>query len=330
MLLRAATLLASTAYAARATLRALRRIDVRGKVVVITGGSRGLGLAMARNLAARGAKLALCARNLDELKRVEGELQTECFVATCDVTSEDQVKRFLANAERALGPIDVLIANAATIQVGPLSAQTRGDFERAMNEIFWGAYHATMGVLPSMRERGAGRIVHIASFGGKVAVPHLAPYSSAKFALEGFSTGLPAELAKEGIFVTTVSPGLMRTGSHLHAEFKGDAPREFSWFSLGMAIRVGSMDADQAADRIVMALQDGDPELVLGLPAKLASALHGLFPNALGEVMAVVDRFLPADSGSTDTKRGSEVQDEAPGASVIHTLDPVADKFNEL
>ena len=333
-LLRTAMLATVGAFAARRALRASRHLDVRGKVVLVTGGSRGLGLALARNLASQGARLALCARDAVELERVRAELAAagaEVFVRTCDVTSETQMQSFVGDAVRALGPVDVLVANAATIQVGPLSAQTKAEFARAMDEIFWGAYYATNAVLPSMRERREGRIVHIASFGGKVAVPHLAPYSAAKFALVGLSTAMRAELAQEGILVTTVSPGLMRTGSHLNAEFKGDAAKEFSWFSLGLVARGLSMDADAAAGRIVAAMQDGDAELVLGVPAKLATLAHALAPNAVAEILAIVNRFgLPADSGSKETKRGAEVRDDAPLASVIHTLDPIAEKFHEV
>ena len=300
--------------------------------MVITGGSRGLGLAMARNLAKRGAKLALCARNPEELERARNELaeHAQVFAAVCDVRSDTAVSGFITDAAAALGPIDVLITNAATIQVGPLASHDRADFENAMDETLWGAYRATMAVLPSMRERKQGRIVHIASFGGKVAVPHVAPYCTAKFALEGFSTGLRSELVGEGIYVTTVSPGLMRTGSHLAAEFKGNQPLEFLGFSLGLALRVGSLEADVAADRIVEAMRDGDAELVLGWPAVLLSTLHGLAPNVMGEMLGLVGRLLPSEPGARVAKRGSEVRKEAPGQAIIDTLDGVAERYNEL
>jgi short-subunit dehydrogenase len=100
---------------------------------------------------------------------------------------------------------------------------------------FWAPFYAMQAVLPQMRERGAGRIVNISSIGGKVAVPHLAPYCASKFALVGLSKAMRIELAKDNIFVTTVCPGLMRTGSHVNAVFKGQNEKEFAWFSIGNA-----------------------------------------------------------------------------------------------
>ena len=112
------------------------------------------------------------------------------------------------------------------------SSATVADFEDAMGTMFWGMVYTTLAALPQMTERGAGRIVNITSIGGKVAVPHLLPYCCAKFAAVGFSEGIRAELAKDHIKVTTVVPGLLRTGSHANAVFKGDHHKEYGWFSL--------------------------------------------------------------------------------------------------
>jgi hypothetical protein len=114
-----------------------------------------------------------------------------------------------------------------------------------------------------MRARRAGHILNVTSIGGKVSVAHLLPYSTAKFAAVGFSEGLHAELAPAGIHVLTVVPGLMGTGSHINAEFKGQYRREFAWFSLAASVPVTSMSAHKAARQIVAAIEYGDAELVL-------------------------------------------------------------------
>lgn len=98
-----------------------------------------------------------------------------------------------------------------------------------------------------MRARRRGRIVNITSIGGKVGMPHLLPYTCAKFATVGLSEGLRAELGREGIRVTTIVPGLMRTGSHLKAMFRGQHEQEFTWFSLGASLPLVSMGAERAA-----------------------------------------------------------------------------------
>ena len=185
----------------------------------------------------------------------------------------------VAEAERKLGRIDILVNNAGLIQVGPFSEMTVLDFERTMDVIFWGSLYTTMAVLPSMRERGTGSIVNITSIGGKVSIPHLLPYSCAKFATVALSEGLRTELAPEGIRVTTIVPGLMRTGSHLKAEFKGQHAREYAWFSAGAGTSLVSISAERAARSIVRAAVRGDSEKILSFPAELLGHLHPLFPS---------------------------------------------------
>ena len=107
-----------------------------------------------------------------------------------------------------------MVNNAGMIQVGPLATTTKEDFVTALDVMFWGTLYPTLAVLPQMRARGRGHIVNITSIGDLVSVPHLLPYTCAKFAAVGLSEGLRAELGPVGIRVTTVVPGLMRTGSY--------------------------------------------------------------------------------------------------------------------
>ena len=203
-----------------------RKFTYRGRVAIITGGSRGLGLLMARRLKEQGARLVLLARNKEELRRAEDELDDGSGTVraiVCDVTERQHVQHAVEAAFQRFGRIDVLINNAGIIQVGPIEHMTYGDFQLAMNVHFWGALHCTEAVLPHMRRHRSGRIINIASIGGLVAVPHLAPYSASKFALVGYSNAVRAEVAKYGIRVTTVCPGLMRTGSAVNALMKGPA-----------------------------------------------------------------------------------------------------------
>ena len=308
---------------ARHLTRRARRLELRGKVVVITGGSRGLGLAVAHELGRRGCRLAICGRDGDALERARHELVeagVDVMSSVCDAGDEVEVERFVAAVEDHFGAVDVLVANAATIQVGPLEAMTRRDFVDAFNDIFWTAYNPTMAVLPAMRRRRAGRIVHITSIGGKVGVPHLAPYSSAKFALVGFSEALRAELAGTGVRVTTVVPGLMRTGSHVNASFKGQAEKEFAWFSLAATSPLTSVSAARAAREVVDALEHGEAERVISLPAKLAAFAHGIAPGLVSELMGAQKRLLPSHDRPTQSVPGTEVERDAPASSVIEAL----------
>src|ERR1700693_6294756 len=193
-----------------------RQSFLKNKVVLITGGSRGLGLVIARQICDEYGKVALIARDADELARAESDLAGrggEVLTISCDLLERPQIEAAVQETINRFGTIDILINNAGIIQVGPLEHMVREDFERAMRLHFWAPFDLIRQVVPEMRHRGGGRIVNISSLGGKMAVPHMAPYTGAKFAIAGLSDAPRAELARENILVTTVTPGMMRTGS---------------------------------------------------------------------------------------------------------------------
>ncbi len=275
--------------------RQARRYRLNDRVVVITGGSRGLGLALARTCLRRGARVALLARDPEALERARQLLagMGTVFVRPCDVRDEKQIQEAVRDVRQELGQIDVLINNAGTITVGPMDTMTVDEYREALEVFFWGPLYATLAVLPEMRKRRSGRIVNISSIGGKISVPHLLPYCVGKFALSGFSEGLRAELVKDNVYVTTVYPGLMRTGSPRNAEFKGKHRAEYTWFLLSDSTPGLSVSADRAARQIVNACEYGKSEIILTLPAKVAIKLHALFPSVSSAVLSTVNRALP-------------------------------------
>ena len=302
--------LAGGALLVKSTIDRLREYDLRNKTVLITGGSRGLGLVLAREFAREGARLVLCARDEQELEYARldlGELDAEVMTVQCDVRNRDDVANMIAEVNARFGNVDVLVNNAGVIQVGPIEVMTHEDFELAMQAHFWGPLNTIMAVLPSMRARGSGRIVNISSIGGKVSVPHLVPYNASKFALVGLSKGLRAELKKDGIVVTTICPGLMRTGSPRNAEFKGKHRLEYAWFSISDALPLLTVSAENAARQIVRACKRGRVELVISVPAKLAALFESLFPEATYDLLGLVNQFLPGPGGvGTQRMKGSD------------------------
>jgi NAD(P)-dependent dehydrogenase (short-subunit alcohol dehydrogenase family) len=299
LLLGAGSALAA-AFAARTLVRRARRFSFAGRAVFIAGGSRGLGLVLARQLIDAGARVAICARTAADLEQAERELRArggEVLALRCDVGLAHEVQSVVQQAVQRFGGIDVLFNLAGIIQVGPLEAMTREDFSRAMDVHFWGALNTTLEVLPLMRRRGWGRIVNVASLGGKRAVPHMLPYTASKFALVGLSSGLRTELAKDGILVTTVIPSLVRTGSTRNALFKGQHRKEHAWFSVAGSLPVVAMSAEQAAAQILIACRDGEREVLLRNPANLAVALQAFFPGTTQALLGAVARILPRMGG---------------------------------
>ena len=272
------------------------RYELTGKNVVITGGGRGLGLALAREVARRGARVGLCARSEIELDAARKELEaagTVVATSVCDVRDEGSVERAFASLTFALGPPDVLINNAGIIAVGPIDALELGDFYDTMDTNFFGALRTTNAVLPAMRARRDGRIVNITSLGGELAIPHMLPYCASKFAFAGYSQGLAAEVARDRVRVTTVLPGLMRTGSPPNATFAGQTKKEYALFALGDATPLSTVSVEHAAKVIVDGAERGAQRVVVSWQAKLALFARGLSPELVVKLLTLTGFALP-------------------------------------
>ena len=326
----------AAAFVGSRLARGSHAIDFGGRIVLITGGSRGLGLVMARKLASQGARLVLIARDQRELDRatrmLEEEYGAQVLAVRCDVRRQADVRAAVAHILDRLGHVDVLINNAGVIQVGPLEHMEHQDFENAMATHFWGPLHLMLELIPSMRRRGFGRIVNISSIGGRIAVPHLAPYAASKFALTGLSDAVRAELAPHGIRVTTVCPGLMRTGSPVNAQVKGQHQAEYAWFAIADSLPGFSISAGHAADQILSACAHGDAELTIGLPARAAVMLNAVAPSWLARMTAVATRLLPGPGGphGDRPKRGRDIESRwAPSVATTLT-DRAAILNNEM
>ncbi len=183
--------------------------------------------------------------------------------------------------------------------------------------------------LPALR-RSRGRIVNISSIGGKIAVPHLAAYSVSKFALAGLSDAYRAELAKDGVKVTSVFPGLLRTGSHIQAMFKGRVEEEYAWFALGSATPLTSACVERAARSILRACAAGTPQLIISVQAKLAVIASALMPNLSAKLAGYVTRLLPSPGVTGSAVRGREARGSFPPAALTTLPDSASRANNEL
>ena len=290
--------------------RNLARKDGPIPVVVITGGSRGLGLAIASRFAKNPVRLVLASRNLPELQQAQATLLArhphlspqDFHLVAADLSKPEEAQRLISEAIARFHRIDILINNAAVIEVGPLESQTLEIFERTMQINFFAALYTIWAALPHLRKQASENptpavrvgpsIVNIASLGGKIAVPHMLPYSASKFALVGFSEGLHAELRHKGIRVTTVCPGLMRTGGEDHAQFVGDTAAEKRWFMFAATTPGVAVTADYAANRIYHAVLAGRAEITISPQAWLAARFGGLCPETLQYANALTNQHI--------------------------------------
>lgn len=310
-LLGAAVVVASNATAKR------RKTEMRGKVIVITGGSRGLGLEIARIFGQNGAHLVLAARNAEEMQRALVSLHksgaipnvSSALTVVCDVTKPEDCQNLIAQAIDRYGRVDVLINNAGIIDIAPFQDQPLSAFHESMDINFYGALHTIQAALPHLQRMGSGHIVNISSIGGKIGVPHLLPYVASKYALVGLSQGLRAELSGTGVTVTTVCPGLMRTGSHGHARFGGNSQAEYDWFSLGATLPGQSASAESAAQQIYNATVSGTAEIIITPQAWLAARIVGVAPGLAADIAGLLTRaLLPAPNGNQQAVPGSTLK----------------------
>jgi short-subunit dehydrogenase len=308
---RIATLAAGAAFVASRVraARVRRRHVLAGRVVLVSGGGRGLGLEIARHCAARGARLALLSRSQIELNAASDELRvagTDVATAVCDVRDDAAVRKAVAQLEAALGPVDMLINVAGVIEVGPVDALGVDDYRDAIETNYLGAVRLVEAVRPAMQRRRAGHIVNIASLGGRIPIPHLLPYSASKFAIAAYSDGLHAELARFGISVTTVIPGLMRTGSPPQATFAGQPRKEYAMFAPSDGLPLVSVSAPYAARLIVNGLERGATEVIVSWQARAAILAHRIAPRLVLALLTTVARVLPDSGGSREHRYGHE------------------------
>lgn len=324
------------AWAAARALRSRRAVSFRDRVVVISGGSRGLGLVLARQLAAEGALLALLARTTEDLDTAAADLRArsgaEVLAVPCDVGRREEVEAAVQQIVERFGSVDALVHIAGIIQVGPEQHMTEADYREALGVHFWGAYYLTEAARPHLPRDGTARIAYVSSIGGRIGVPHLAPYAASKHALVGYADAMRAELAADGIRVTTVTPGLMRTGSPPNAFFKGQQAKEYAWFAISDATPILSAPADHAAEQILDALRHGDPALTITLVAKLGAAFDDAFPGLTGTVLKWANRLLPDPARAFGDRKqtGWESFSDAAPSPLTELSDEATAANNEL
>jgi 3-oxoacyl-[acyl-carrier protein] reductase len=196
-------------------------MELKGRVALVTGGSRGIGAATSRLLGARGAKVAVnFARDrvsADAVVAALAQCGAEAFAVQADVRDEDQVRTMVATVAQRYGPIDILVSNAGmSFAVKPIADMLWSEFAQKLNDELKAAFVLTQAVAPAMAERHYGRIVYVASGLARRPGPNMAAHGSAKAALVQFARCVAAEYGPQGILANVISPGLVRTDATRH------------------------------------------------------------------------------------------------------------------
>jgi short-subunit dehydrogenase len=207
---------------------------------------------------------------------------------------------------------------------------TLTDFEDAMNTHFWAPLYTMWATIPHMRDRSEGRIVNIASVGGKISIPHIVPYSASKFALVGLSGGFRHELKKDGIVVTTVNPGLTRTGSNKNILVKGQAEKEYAWFTAAGASLLTSSSVEKTARQIIEACRSGEAEVLTNIPAKILALANNIFPELTSDILSLTNQLLPEEVGNLENSRGYENESDLIPEHLQERANQAARENNEL
>ncbi|HEY3858928.1 MAG TPA: SDR family NAD(P)-dependent oxidoreductase [Gammaproteobacteria bacterium] len=242
-----------------------------GKTVVLTGASQGLGVVMARALAAEGASLVLAARSEDKLKAVALALPpgARAVIQVTDVTSAPARSALLARAEREFGHIDVLINNAGVEDLGIYAEQDPDVLRRIVETNLVSPMLLTRAVLPAMLSRGSGHVVNIASLAGRTGMPFGAAYSGSKGGLAEWSISLAAELRDSGVAVSVICPGFV-SDTGMFSRKGTPAPKS-----------IGASRPEAVADAVLKVLRTRKVEVVVNpKPVRLLMALKALSPEA--------------------------------------------------
>ncbi len=250
-------------------------MDWKNKVVVVTGGSSGIGEAIARVLDVRGAIVVLASRNEEELKRVLGRLSDRAYALSLDVSDPVAVEEFFCGVEKGIGPVEGLINNAGFGVFNKFVEASVIDFERMMAVNYFGTLYCSKAVLPGMLERKSGFIVNIASLAGKVGTPKSSGYSATKHAVLGFTNALRMEMDGKGVFIGAMNPGPVKTKFFEKADPSGDYVKNVQWMML---------TPESVALEVALMIEKQIPEVDLPKSMKWLTRLYGAAPRLMDKV----------------------------------------------
>jgi len=259
-------------------------MQIEQRRILLTGASGGIGQALARELASRGARLGLVGRSPEPLARLAAELSSgagEALAIPADLTvrsGRESVRRAMHDE---FGGIDVLINNAGITDFDNFADQDPEVIERIFALNLLAPLQLTRAILPELLERGSGRIVNLGSVFGAIAFPCFASYSASKFALRGFSEALRRELDGSGVGVTHVAPRAVKTGLNSPAVYR-----------MAAAVKMHMDDPEDVAHQVVRAMESDRKDVYLGFPESLFVRVNALLPRLVDRALRKQNRVM--------------------------------------
>lgn len=287
---------AGTAAAVYAWRQRARRRHVQGRTVLITGGSRGLGLELARKFLAAGAQVALCARNQADLERARQQLAPGgglVSIHVADISNPQAVERLVSDVTARWGRLDILVNNAGVFMGGPMALMRLDDYQRMLRVNLIGTITVTEACRPYLERHGG--VITIVSAAGLLPAPHLAPYAVSKAGVSMYAQLLEVELASRGLETMAVYPSYMPTGSTYSADYRGAVAAEQRVVQRLMHMPFISVDHRRAGSIILNAWLSGRRVVVYPAVARFSIILTNLMPEFALRMMRLANRFYPTN-----------------------------------
>ncbi len=259
-------------------------MQLEGKRVILTGAGGGIGTALARALAARGARLALVGRSAESLQSLHTELTHaghHCVSVIADLTDAAACDRAAQQAATGLGGVDLLINNAGASSFHPLAEEDPERLDTIIRLNLGAPILLTRSLLPRLLSQGSGRIVNVGSTFGSIGFAWFTAYSASKAGLRGFSEALRRELADSGVGVTYVAPRAVRTPLNTEATLQ-----------MAAAVKMNMDSPEWVADRIVTAIEKERKDVYLGWPESLFVRINSLLPRLVDAALAKQNRIM--------------------------------------
>jgi len=251
-------------------------MELKGKSVIITGATGGIGGEIARAFAAKGAKLALVGRNRKRLQDLEEEFTgkgTEVISITADLSLDEDIKKMVASAEEKFGSIDIVINNAGAMAFNPVLKATEEEVRSVVMTNIYGPIRLAQAVLPGMLQRKSGRIVNIGSIFGSLSFPYFGVYSASKCAIRGFSEALRREILGTGVGVTYIAPRGTKTS------------QTESFLEMAKKTGMNLDDPKKVAQIVVNSVIKEKREVYIGGPERLFVLINKLFPKIIDKAL---------------------------------------------